>query len=214
MARRQILAVLVAIVGWGGLGLQLWLSMAGMMANGFSAGGALWRYLGYFTILTNILVAIVATRAAIRPDGRGGVNDPRFEMAVAAAILIVGIVYGVLLAHLANFTGAHLLADTLLHRVQPLLFAMLWWARRTGRLAWRDVVWAPALPAAYAVYTLARGRAEGWYAYWFFDAGKLSAGELVRNSAAMLAVALSVGAALVWADRRKAAIAPRLHPAR
>lgn len=207
MTQRRILAGLVAVVGWGGLGLQLWLSMIDLTGNGFSAGGALWRYLGYFTILTNILVAIVATRAAIRPDARGGVNDPRFEMAVAAAILIVGIVYGVLLAHLANFSGARLLADMLLHRVQPVLFAALWWTRRTGRLTWRDALWAPALPAAYAAYALARGRAEGWYAYWFFDASKLGAGELVRNSAAMLAVTLLVGAALVWADRRKASTA-------
>lgn len=205
MRRRQILAVLAAVVGWGALALQLRLSLSDLTADGFSPGGALWRYLGYFTILTNILVAIVATRAAIQPDARDGVNDPRFELAVAAAILIVGIVYGVLLAHLANFTGAHLLADTLLHRVQPLLFAALWWTRRTGRLSWRDTLWAPVLPAAYAVYALARGRAEGWYAYWFFDAGKLGAGELARNSVAMLAVTLLVGAALVWADRRKAA---------
>lgn len=205
MRRRQILAVLVAVVGWGALALQLRLSMIDLTADGFSPGGALWRYLGYFTILTNILVAIVATHAAIRPDARGGVNDPRFELAVAAAILIVGIVYGVLLAHLANFTGAHLLADTLLHRVQPLLFAALWWTRRSGRLAWRDTRWAPALPAGYAIYALARGRVEGWYAYWFFDAGKLSAAELARNSVAMLAVTLLVGAALVWADRQKAA---------
>ncbi|RHW17698.1 hypothetical protein D1610_09675 [Sphingomonas gilva] len=208
MTRRQILAVLVAAAGWSALALQLWLSLAGMTANGFSPGGALWRILGYFTILTNILVAIVATRAAIRPDARGGVNDPRFELAVAAAILIVGIVYGVLLAHLVNLAGAHLLADMLLHRVQPVLFLLLWWMRRTGRLAWRDALWAPALPAAYAVYALARGRAEGWYAYWFFDADKLGAAELARNSVAMLAVTLLVGAALVWADGRKAAADP------
>lgn len=205
MTRRRILAVLVAAIGWGGLGLQLWLSMIDMTANGFSPGGALWRYLGYFTILTNLLVAIVATRAAIRPEARGGVNDPRFEMTVAAAILIVGIVYGVLLSGLVQLEGGREVANILLHRVQPLLFAGLWWTRRTGRLAWRDTLWAPALPAAYAVYALARGRAEGWYAYWFFDAGKLSAGELARNSVAMLAVTLLVGAALVWADRRKAA---------
>jgi hypothetical protein len=207
MAGRRVLAGLVAVVGWLGLGLQLWLSMIDMTANGFSIGGALWRYLGFFTILTNILVAIVATRAALRPDARDGVNDARFELAVAVAILIVGIVYGVLLAHLANFSGARLLADTLLHRVQPLLFAILWWTRRTRRLTWRDTLWAPALPAAYALYALARGRAEGWYAYWFFDAGKLSAAELVRNSVAMLVVTLVVGAALVWADRRKASLA-------
>lgn len=205
MTRRRMLAGLVAVVGWGGLGLQLWITLGAMACNGVSTADALWRYLGYFTILTNILVAIVATRAAILPDRRGGVNDPRFEMAVAAAIIIVGIVYGLLLAHLTAFQGLSLLADSLLHRVQPLLFALLWWTRRTGGLAWRDTLWAPALPAAYAVYALARGRAEGWYAYWFFDAGKLSAGELARNSAAMLAVTLLVGAALVWADRRKAA---------
>jgi hypothetical protein len=207
MTRRRTLAGLVAVVGWLGLGLQLWITLGAMSCNGVSTGDALWRYLGCFTILTNILVAIVATRAAIRPDARGGVNDPRFEMAVVVAILIVGIVYGLLLAHLAAFKGLSLLADSLLHRVQPVLFALLWWTRRTGRLAWRDMLWAPALPAAYAIYALARGRAEGWYAYWFFDAGKLGAGELARNSAAMLAVTLLMGAALVWADRRKAAAA-------
>lgn len=195
------LAALAAVSAWLGLALQLFFSISDMTGNGFGTPGAIWRYLGYFTILTNILVAAVATRAALQPDARDRINAPRFEMAVAAAILIVGIVYGVLLAHMFSHTGIRWVTDALLHKATPALFALLWWTRRTGQLQWRDLIWAPALPAVYAVYALARGQAEGWYAYWFFDAGALGFAEMLRNAAGLLAATLAVGAVLIWADR-------------
>ena len=205
MTGRRILAIAVAAIGWLALGIQLWLSISGRAANGFNTFEAVARLLIFFTILSNILVAILATSAAIRPDDRSGLNDPRFEMGVAVAIIIVGLIYGLLLAHLVQLSGVRLIIDTLLHKVQPLLFAILWWTRRTGQLAWRDLLWAPALPAVYGLYALARGKTEGFYAYWFFNADTLSAFELLRNSVAMLAVALLIGAALIWADQRKRA---------
>jgi len=201
LQRGRRLAAVTAICAWLGLVLQLYFSVSDMTGKGSSVPGAVWRYLGYFTILTNILVAAVATRAALRPDARSGINGPRFELAVATAIAIVGIVYGVLLAHLFNLGGIRLFTDTLLHRVTPLAFMLFWWSRRTGRLAWRDLVWAPVLTLAYAVYALARGQAEGWYAYWFFDANALGVMEMARNGAGLLAATLAVGAVLIGADR-------------
>lgn len=202
MTVRRTLTIVVAAIGWLALGLQLWISIVDHSAV-FTTLQTIARYLIFFTVLTNILVALIATRAAIRPDDRSGLNDPRFEMAVAVSIIIVGVVYGLLLGHLVTLSGFRLFVDSLLHKLQPLLFAILWWTRRTGRLVWRDMLWAPALPAAYGLYALARGKAEGFYAYWFFNANTLTPAELLRNSVAMLAVAMLVGAALIWADRRQ-----------
>jgi hypothetical protein len=36
-------------------------------------------------------------------------------------------------------------------------------------LKWRDILWALVPPALYCVYALARGTADGFYAYWFLN---------------------------------------------
>ena len=62
MTRRSIertLAGLTALVAWGGLALQLWLVVQSLgLADG------LWRFFAFFTILTNIFVAVVASAMA------------------------------------------------------------------------------------------------------------------------------------------------------
>ena len=100
------------------------------------------------------------------------------------AILLVGIVYGLLLNGLLELSGGALLADTLLHKVTPVL-APLWWIAFAprGQLSWRDP-WGWALfPALYLPYALARGVAEGRYAYPFINVAKFGIGQVLVNAA-------------------------------
>ena len=55
---------LLAAVAWFAVLLQLWLSVRQGFASGKSLAGALVVFFGYFTVLTNIFVALVATAGA------------------------------------------------------------------------------------------------------------------------------------------------------
>jgi hypothetical protein len=49
----RVIAAIAAAVGWGALLLQFWIIL---QQNEFLPG--LWRFLGFFTILTNLLICL------------------------------------------------------------------------------------------------------------------------------------------------------------
>lgn len=195
---RKGLALATAAVAFGALGLQLSLMVAAHLAEGSGVVRAVWRFLGYFTLLTNLGVAVVASLLVFRPGWAG----PRVRLATLVSIALVGLVYSLALRHAWSPTGAQKLADHALHDVTPLLFAACWLAWDHGRLTWRDALWGIAPGLAYAVYALARGAADGWYAYWFLDPMQSSPLELARNIAILALGFLAAAMAIVALDRR------------
>ncbi len=193
----RIIAAIAALVGWTGLLLQLWLLMRNMgPANG------LWRFLGFFTILTNIGAAAVATALALgRTQGLGGA---RARLMAATSILLVGLVYSVALRALWSPTGLQKVADVALHDATPLLWLALWLLAPHARLGWREVGWALLPPLSYIVYAIARGSIEGWYAYWFLNPSTQSPAELIVSISVLFCGFGLAAAALVSADRQLA----------
>ncbi|MCI4591271.1 Pr6Pr family membrane protein [Sphingobium sp. BYY-5] len=187
-------AALIALTGLAGLIIQFDATFA---QNG-SVGETLWILLRFFTVLTN--VAVVLTFAAI---ALGRQVTPRWLGGVLLAILLVGIIYGLLLRGLLSLSGGTLLADTLLHKVTPVL-APLWWLlfARKGRLGWRDP-WAWALfPTAYLPYALLRGVVEGKYAYPFINIAQLGIGQVLLNALLIAIGFVAAGYIWVWIDGR------------
>lgn len=187
-------AIAAALAAWSGLGLQLWITV-----NSLGLGPGIWRYLGYFTILTNLGAAIVATAIAFGLRNRltGAVG----QLAALTAIVTVGIIYSLLLRSIWNPTGLQKIADVALHDAAPILFTILWLLMPHGELRWSDLKWALAGPALYLAYALARGALEGWYAYWFLDPSTQSAGELAASIAGVLAIIAIVAAGAIALDR-------------
>ena len=66
---------------------------------------AVWRFFGFFTILSNLAAACVMTHAALRPQARRGLGAPRAGLLVASAMAIVGIVYSIALRALWTRRG-------------------------------------------------------------------------------------------------------------
>jgi hypothetical protein len=190
----RIVAALAALVGWAGLALQLVLIIGNL---GPALG--LWRFVGFFTILTNIGAAIVAT--AISLGRRHGLGGLRARLMAATSIITVGIVYSIALRALWNPTGLQKIADVLLHDAAPLLWVPFWLVSRTRRLEWREIGWALLPPALYAAYALARGAIDGWYAYWFLDPAKQSIPELLISIAAMVGGIAVIAVVLVALNR-------------
>lgn len=200
MVRALLAATLIAATAtcaWMGLALQMHLLIASFAAEGRSAGEAVWRFFGYFTLLTNLLVAFTVTAWAIRRP-----PSARVVATAAVNIVLVGAVYHVLLASRWDPQGLQLIADRLVHTATPMLFAAFWLlVVPRGMLDWRDAAWMLLYPAAYLVYLLARGAGDGFYPYWFIDLPTLGWTQVAINSAGLLALFGAASVALVALDR-------------
>jgi hypothetical protein len=199
MTRREpieLFAGATALVAWTTLGLQL-----ALLLNAMTLAPALWRFAGFFTILTNLLVAIMATEIASGRTDR--LSGPIARMCVTAAMLLVGVAYWFLLAPLWTPTGWQLAADIGLHLAVPVLTFALWLAMADGSLGWRDVPKAAIWPALYAIYAVARGAIDRWYAYWFLNPKDQSPLELLVSVIGLAVLIMAVGAMLVAIDRRR-----------
>lgn len=174
-----------------------------MTADGASLPAALWRYLGYFTILTNLLVAVMHTRVALARWPGGSTPDPSAITGVVLAIAIVGVVYEVLLSGRVPAMGpVWWTADRLLHYVVPALTVLWWLLFVPGRaLTFADPPRWLAYPVSYLVYALARGAFDGWYPYFFIDVGAIGYARALANAAALSVSMLVAGLAVVAAVR-------------
>lgn len=196
------LAIVTALVAWSALALQLVLLVSQMTSEGATLRQAVWRFFGFYTILANCAVAIVATAIALgRPLP---LNSPRVKLATAATIILVGIVYSVALRSVWQPTGWQAVADHALHDATPVLFFFTWAFSEHGSLRWRDTAWATLPPVAYCAYAFARGAADGWYAYWFLDPSALNLSQLAANIALILAAFTIIALILIAIDRRLA----------
>jgi hypothetical protein len=185
-------AALVAIVCWIGLAIQFTVTFG----HQHEIVGTLWALARFFTVTTNLLVALAMTWAAI-----GRRVTPVVTGGLTLSILLVGIVYGLLLRGLHPLTGPALLANFLLHDVAPVLTA-LWWLlfAPRARLKW-TAPWLWALyPLAYVAYILVRGRVDGRYPYPFMDVTRLGWTQAAMNLGGIALGFLICGFLMVWID--------------
>lgn len=186
-------ALAVALVCWAGLAIQF----AATQAAQGDWVATLWILLRYFTVITNLLVALAMSATAL-----GGRVPPLLLGGLALALLLVGAVYMTLLRGLVELSGGALLADLLLHKVSPLAMAAWWllFAPR-ARLEWTAPWWWVLYPLAYFGYAVARGLAGDLYPYPFVDVGRLGWAQVMVNAAGIAMAFLASGFALVWIDR-------------
>jgi hypothetical protein len=195
MRAARWMAVVLALVTWGGLGLQYVI-----FAQAVGVGLATWRFFGFFTILSNIGIAGIATAIAL--DGGGKLTGARARLMGLTAIVTVGLVYSILLRSTWNPQGLQKLADAALHDWTPLMFAILWALMPHGELKWSDLKWALAPPALYLGYALGRGAIDGWYPYYFLNPTLQTGTELVVSILGTLAVFAIIAGSAVAVDMR------------
>ncbi len=192
-----------ALLGWFALALQLYLML--VQSSGPAMLGTMITYFSFFTILTNLLTALVFTAIAFGPEtGRGQwFRTPTVQAGTAVYIAIVGIIYQLLLRQLWNPQGAQWVADVLLHSVIPVGYVVYWllFGPRTG-LNWKTAVAWLTYPSVYLVYILARGAVSGLYPYPFVDVNVLGYGGVLARAALFLLVFLGGGLLVVALARR------------
>jgi hypothetical protein len=198
--RYRSFAASAALLGWLALAVQLLLSIQLTVANGQGMWVGVWTYLGYFTITTNVLVALALTATASGP--RGAISRffgrPDVHTAIAMSIVIVSAIYNLLLRQLWHPQGWQLAADMTLHDVMPVLFLLYWWlAVPKTTLRWQQVVYWQLYPAAYFAYVLARGAVNDWYPYPFLDAATLGYLRVLIDACIVLLVFIAVALLLI-----------------
>ena len=189
----RIAAALLALICWAGLGIQF----AHTYGFEHTVGLTLWVIGRFFTVTTNLLVALLMTWVAI-----GRRASPMVLGGLTLSIILVGVVYWALLQNLHHPEGIEHVANILMHRVSPVAMT-LWWLlfAPRNRLKWTaPLPWA-IYPVVYFLYVLARGQLDNRYPYPFIDVGKLGWLPALLNAAGIALAFVAAGFALVWIDR-------------
>lgn len=209
LSMRITFAGLIALTGWFAVITQYVL-----MFNNSALPGAetTIRFFSYFTILTNILVAISFTvelmSAFKRPERL------RVQGSLTAAtvyITVVGLVYQVVLRGIWDPQGMQRLVDELLHTIIPISVIVFWLRyERTSMLQYRRIrIWL-LYPFIYLLFILFRGTFSGFYPYPFIDVAVLGLPRVILNAFLMLVLFVVVSLLYVFLGKKTADKSPRM----
>lgn len=193
----------IAALAWSALAVQVYFDIADAIAKNQSVANGLIQFFSFFTIQTNMLIALLLTISFARPQTEQFLTRPSVKSALANYIVIVGVVYALMLRHLWDPHGMQLVADRVLHDAIPSLYPLYWLVfLPKGRLRWIDpIIWL-IYPIIYFAYILLRGAAFGVYPYPFIDVAKLGYSGVAFNATLFLAAFFCLGlifAAIDWA---------------
>lgn len=181
--------------------LQFYLIVINALANNLNVLSEVWRFFSYMTIWSNILVTLCF--AALVFTGKVSYfKKPEVLAGAFIYILVVGVAYHFLLAHIWSPTGLQYVADVLLHYAVPTFYCMYWLIFATKiKLAYSySIVWL-IYPFVYFVYALLRGLIEA-YPYPFIDVTTLGYPKVLLNSLALLVVYVLLGLGTVAFSRK------------
>jgi hypothetical protein len=202
MSAMRMYSRIGAFLGWFALVLQLWLMLQRTPVQAWA--GSVITFFSFFTILTNLLVALVFTAVGFNPGGAWAdfVRRPAVQASTAAFITAVGVTYWLLLKHLWNPQGAQWVADMLLHTWLPMIYVVYWiWLAPKRGLRWTDAVVWLGYPAVYLVYVLARGAIIGVYPYPFVDVNALGYAKVFAYAGMLMVLFLGLSLVVVATGR-------------
>jgi hypothetical protein len=194
----RIFAACIAAVAWIGLLLQF----SETYSTHSSVLATLWIIFAYFTITTNLLVAVVFTFVAMN---RTALRSNWVIAGTMLSIVLVGVIVALLLRGALELSGGSALVDKLVHVATPVLVPSFWiFFVRKGGLTWRDpLLWA-IYPLLYLAYGITRGLLTGSYAYPFLNVVSLG-WQRTASNAFLIAVGFMIsGYAVVGIDRQLA----------
>ncbi|MFB7517371.1 Pr6Pr family membrane protein [Streptomyces sp. NPDC056144] len=178
--------------------------------------------LSFFTIWSNILVAVVVGWSAVRAWTRRPPLPPVWTGGALLCITVVGLVFHLVLdnpssqfnqaAAIDALTGGKAVANQLLHTVSPIGVALdFLLLTLPGALRRRHAAQWLAAPLLYFTFALIRGAllspdAPTRYTYPFIDVAELGYGEVLLNAVVLGAAFYALGLAIVGLDRIRPAV--------
>ncbi|MEO7992534.1 MAG: Pr6Pr family membrane protein [Chryseolinea sp.] len=165
----RIFLMFGTLLGWFALVGQFYLIILNRVT---SIVDVIIRYFTFYTILTNLLVALYFTFLLLSPSSKWGKFFSRTTVATALAVYIavVGLTYNIVLRPLWNPQGLQKVVDELLHSVIPFLYIVYWFlVARKNQLQWKGILPWLIFPLLYLVVILVLGSFSGYYPYPFVD---------------------------------------------
>lgn len=203
---QQLFLIILFISSWFAVLFQYYLSLG---ARVDSVGMATFRFISYFTILTNTLVGVCTSYLLLNPGSKLGqfFAKPRTLTAVTVYIVIVGLIYNLILRWQWDPQGAQYVVDLFLHTIIPAGFLIYWFAFVPKKeLQWKHVFPWLIYPLIYMVYILIRGAIINEYPYPFVDVTVLGYKDALINGVGVLFTFLAVSLLLVaiakWTSRK------------
>lgn len=225
----RLLFALNAISAWVGVGVATAASSLGLYRydvtdpNLFqpsdSAIGRLVNSYSYFTMWSNVAVAIVMTILVFAP-ARGRIFQV-FRLDALLMITVTGIIYWGMLAANNKSQGIDIIGNLFNHSITPILTVLIWLvAGPRNWIRWWTPLAALILPIVWAAYTLVRGAAINQYPYPFLNVAKYGLSSVLVTIVMIAIFGLVVGYVYYGIDlllsgkaRRSAAAAAAPSPA-
>ena len=201
-SNQKMYMTITAIIAWAGLALQFYFILQSTI--GYSKIKLATNYFSYFTILTNLLIAICLTSVLVSPSSRLGnfFSKVTVQSALALYIFIVGLVYNTILRGIVTLAGLEWITDNILHVVVPVLFVIYWLVFVPKRiLKYKDGMPWIFYPLVYLVYSMIRGSIVHWYPYPFLNADVFGYQKVVVNIVGMVAAFFVVGLLMIAVNR-------------
>ena len=193
----RIIALLGALIGWFAIITQLYLMLTNRVVP---VPETLLRFFAFFTIDTNIIVALCFTFIFLGDKYRLGrfFSKTSTVTAITVYITIVGIVYNIILRGIWDPQGMQRLVDELLHSVIPALFIIYWFIFvPIEQLKWKHAFPWLIYPLLYMTYALIHGAITKFYPYPFVDVNKLGYGKALANAGGVLLIIFLLSIALI-----------------
>ncbi len=182
----RVILGIIAFTAWFAVALQLYLIIINRITPVLET---IARFFSFYTILTNIVVALYSTLLFFKPEGKLSSYFSRASAttAIAVYILVVGLIYNLILRSLWAPEGLQRLADELLHVFVPLFFLIYWFvgANKTN-LKWKNIIGWLVYPLVYLGLILLRGSVAHYYPYPFINVDSIGYKNVFLNSCGIL----------------------------
>jgi len=168
----RIFAFIGASIAWFGVFAQFYLIIVNRVV---SVPETILRFFSYFTVNTNILVALCLTFIGLRSKSKTGrlFSSPSSVTAITVYIIIVGLVYNTILRSLWDPQGLQKIVDEILHSITPVFFILFWVIfTPTEQLKWKHAFSWLIYPLLYIFYALLFGEITKFYPYIFVDVNR------------------------------------------
>jgi hypothetical protein len=197
---KRSLSFLFACMGWFAVITQFVLMIEQKTASTLET---LIRFFSFFTILTNIIVAIYFSLILFyKNENLRSITRPGILTAMTIYIFMVGSVYQVALRHVWNPEGIQLIVDELLHSIIPALVIIFWTLYENKQAVKYSQIpkWA-IYPISYLLYILIRGSFSNFYPYPFVNVNEIGLTKALINSAILLLIFLFFATMFVFIGR-------------
>ena len=163
--------------------------------------GRVFDFLSYFTVLSNVLVAVVMALLWRDPQ-RNGALFRVLRMDALIMITVTGLIYWGVLAGGVELQGLEYVTNTIEHTLVPIaavLVFLIFGPRGQFRVS--TVFVALILPIAWALVILVRGAVISAYPYGFIDVARYGYGSVFQSIAGVAVFGIIIGFVFLGIDR-------------